>query len=132
KLRNDNYDAILLAKAGVERLKIDLSEFHVEILKPTEFVPAPAQGVLGLQIRENDTRMFSIINQLNNKAVEQQIAIERKVLNLMDGGCQLPLGVYCENPDSIYVSFANTWQEGAKLKHFTPSDFSLNAENIVA
>jgi hydroxymethylbilane synthase len=53
KLRDGKYDAILLAKAGVDRLKIDLSEFHVFVLDPTDFVPAPAQGVLALQIRCN-------------------------------------------------------------------------------
>jgi hydroxymethylbilane synthase len=132
KLRDGNYDAILLAKAGVERLKIDLSEFHVVVLDPKEFVPAPAQGVLGLQIRDEDERMFRIIQQLNNGAVEQQIVIERKVLNLMEGGCQLPLGVYCESQDSVYVSFAKKWEDGAKLSHFTNSNFELNAENIVA
>ncbi|HUH34015.1 MAG TPA: hydroxymethylbilane synthase, partial [Daejeonella sp.] len=55
KLRDEDYDAIMLAKAGVQRLNLDLSEFHVEEIDPTELVPAPAQGVLALQIRESDT-----------------------------------------------------------------------------
>ena len=54
KLRDGGYDAILLAKAGIDRLGLDLSEFHCVTLDPTEFVPAPAQGVLGLQIRSED------------------------------------------------------------------------------
>ena len=58
KLRDKKYDAIMLAAAGVERLGIDLSEFKVIRLDPREFVPAPAQGVLGLQIRENDHTLF--------------------------------------------------------------------------
>ncbi len=52
KLRDEKYDAIMIAKAGVCRLGIDLSEFHVEELSPTELIPAPAQGVLAIQIRE--------------------------------------------------------------------------------
>lgn len=131
KLRDRHYDAILLAKAGVDRLNLDLSDFHVVVLNPKEFVPAPAQGVLGLQIRENDARMFEIMQKMNNKAVEKQIFIERKVLNLMDGGCQLPLGVYCENENSVFVSFANSWEKGASLFHFTNDNFELTAENIV-
>ena len=55
KLREGNYDAIMIAAAGVYRLNIDLEEFHVEVLDPKEFVSAPAQGVLGLQIREEDS-----------------------------------------------------------------------------
>jgi len=112
KLREGNYDAIMLAKAGVSRLEIDLSEFHVITLDPKEFVPAPAQGVLGLQIRENDTELFKLLQQMNDRAVQKRINIERKVLNLLDGGCQLPLGVYCEEEYGImktWVSQAETW-----------------------
>ena len=54
KLREGLYDAILLAKAGTERLDLDLSDLHVEKLSPKEFVPAPAQVVLAWQIREAD------------------------------------------------------------------------------
>ncbi|MFN5634617.1 MAG: hydroxymethylbilane synthase, partial [Flavobacteriia bacterium] len=95
KLRDGGYDAILLAKAGVDRLQIDLSEFHVHVLDPEEFVPAPAQGVLALQIRKSDQALFEILQKMNHPEVQKRIAVERKVLNLMDGGCQLPLGVYC-------------------------------------
>jgi hydroxymethylbilane synthase len=131
KLRDGNYDAILLAKAGVDRLKIDLSEFHVEVLDPREFVPAPAQGVLGLQIRENDERMKVVVSKLNNEAVAKSIAVERRVLNLMDGGCQLPLGVFCENEKSIYVSFAKNWQAGATIHHFELESSEASAIQIV-
>jgi hydroxymethylbilane synthase len=61
KLRDEKYDAIMLAKAGVTRLGIDLSEFHVEELTPTEFIPAPAQGALAIQIRESNTELFEDI-----------------------------------------------------------------------
>jgi hydroxymethylbilane synthase len=131
KLRDGNYDAILLAKAGVDRLKIDLSEFHVEVLDPKEFVPAPAQGVLGLQIRENDTALASILSQLNDTAVQQRIGLERKVLNLLEGGCQLPLGVYCENTENVYVSHAKNWEDGAKYSHYSITTFEGLAEQIV-
>ena len=87
KLRDKKYEAIMLAAAGVERLKIDLSEFKVIRLDPKEFVPAPAQGVLGLQIREDDEELFQYINKLNSDTIEDIIGIERKVLNLFDGGC---------------------------------------------
>ncbi len=105
KLRDGNYDAILLAKAGVDRLEINLDEFHVEILPVNEFVPAPAQGVLGLQIREDDQEMTTILAQLNHPEIKRRIDIERGVLNKMDGGCQLPLGVFVDE-EVIYVGFA--------------------------
>ena len=105
--------AILLAKAGVDRLKIDLSEFEVIEMNPTSFVPAPAQGVLGLQVREGDQAIFDTIHKLNNSTIENRISIERKVLNLMEGGCQLPLGVYCDENNSVFVSYSDDWTTGS-------------------
>lgn len=118
KLRDENYDAILLANAGVIRLKIDLSEFEAVALNPSEFVPAPAQGVLGLQIRESDVVLAEILDKLDHKETRERIAIERKVLNRLDGGCQLPLGVYCPNTEEAYVAFSNSFSEPAFYKHY--------------
>lgn len=131
KLRDGQYDAILLAKAGVSRLNIDLSEFHVVELNPKQIVPAPAQGVLALQIRENEPELFEEIQKLNNPWVEKQIGIERKVLNLMEGGCQLPLGVYCDT-ENVFVSFAKQWQDGAKNFVFHYSENENLAHEIVS
>ncbi len=95
KLRNEEYDAIMLAKAGVSRLGLDLSDLHVEEIGPTEFIPAPAQGVLAIQIRENDKELFDVLQALNHPEVAEALAVERKVLRLFGGGCHLPLGCYC-------------------------------------
>jgi hydroxymethylbilane synthase len=91
KLRDGQYDAIMLAAAGVERLQINLDEFVVEKLDPKIFVPAPAQGVLALQTRENDVELIEALQVIHQKEVADKINVERKVLNLFDGGCQLPL-----------------------------------------
>lgn len=135
KLRDKKYDAIMLAAAGVERLHINLSEFKVIRVDPKEFIPAPAQGVLGLQIREEDHELFEYINKLNSEKVADTIGIERKVLNLFDGGCQLPLGVYCikeDNKFKVWTSKAESWNEMPKriyMESFTDEGF---AEKIVS
>lgn len=131
KLQEGQYDAILLAKAGVDRLKIDLSEFHVVVLDPTEFIPAPAQGVLALQIREEDEALFTLLQKMNHSTVQNQIAIERKVLNLMQGGCQLPLGVYCDDNNVVFVSYTANWEDGANWYEYATDDLSNLAEIIV-
>lgn len=95
KLRDGQCDALMLAAAGVTRLNIDLSEFHVQLLDPTSFIPAPAQGVLGWQCRREDDEILSLLQQLNNQEVADAIHIERTLLQKLEGGCQLPLGVYC-------------------------------------
>lgn len=102
KLRDENYDAILLAKAGVNRLKIDLSEFHVEVIEPTELIPAPAQGALAIQIRETDTELYALLQQIHDPETASQIAVERKVLNMFEGGCHMPLGCYCKKENGKY------------------------------
>ena len=102
KLRDGLYDAIVIAYAGVERLKLDISDLHAYKIPSWQMVPAPAQGVLALQIREEDQHLMQILSQLNNEEVQNRIAIERGVLNLFDGGCQLPLGVYCEKEKDTY------------------------------
>jgi hydroxymethylbilane synthase len=111
KLREKQYDAILLARAGVERLEIDLSEFHVEILPSQQFVPAPAQGALALQCREGDEEIISILNHLNHASTVECVFIEREILRRMNGGCQLPLGAFAVKEGNTFVchlAFAKT------------------------
>lgn len=96
KLRENQFGAIVLATAGLNRLKIDLSEFQVVQMHPREFVPAPAQGVLAYQTRTDDIEMRKIITKIGDEDVAYRTNVERKVLKMMDGGCHLPLGVYCE------------------------------------
>lgn len=112
KLRDEDYDAIMIAKAGVHRLGIDLSEFYVEELEPIELIPAPAQGVLAIQIRESDTRLFQQLQALNNPDIAEQIAVERKVLNMFDGGCHMPLGCYCRKDGQFYQVWTAKANEG--------------------
>ncbi|WP_374949992.1 hydroxymethylbilane synthase [Mucilaginibacter sp.] len=112
KLRDEKYDAIMLAKAGVTRLGIDLSEFHVEELTATEFIPAPAQGALAIQIRESDHALFETLQALNHPDVAEELALERGVLKMFGGGCHLPLGVYCRRDDGKFQVFTSKADDG--------------------
>ena len=96
KLREGHYDAIILAAAGIERLELDLSDLISKKLHPREFVPAPAQGIIGYQVREDDHEMRRIIKLIHHPQTASRSNVERQVLRMMDGGCQMPLGVYCE------------------------------------
>jgi hydroxymethylbilane synthase len=97
KLRAGEYDAILLAAAGIARLKLDTSDLLVNVLEPMEFVPAPGQGALGLQIRTEDAALKAAIQCVNHAETAAAVMLEREVLRNLDGGCQLPLGAYCTN-----------------------------------
>ncbi|MCQ6960787.1 hydroxymethylbilane synthase [Mucilaginibacter aquariorum] len=126
KLRDENYDAIMLAKAGVTRLGIDLSEFHVEELTPTEFIPAPAQGVLAIQIRESNTDLFEALQALHHPEVAEDLALERGVLKMFGGGCHLPLGVYCRRDDGKFQVFTSKAEAGDEF----PDRFFIESDTL--
>ena len=132
KLRQGQYDAILLARAGVLRLELDLSDLETIVLDPTSFIPAPAQGVLGLQTRVSDTVTTEILQKLHHTEVATRIGLERSVLRQMDGGCQLPLGVYCID-EQVYVSFSSSSKEAAQntVYAYVPGQETELASKIV-
>lgn len=125
KLRDENFDAIMLAKAGITRVNVDLSDFHVEELPPVEIIPAPAQGVLAIQIRESDNQLSEVLQSINNAAVADTIAVERKVLNLFDAGCHAPLGCYCRKQGDLY----EVWTSNAEDSETFPDRLYLAAES---
>jgi hydroxymethylbilane synthase len=134
KLREGQFDAILLAKAGVDRLNLNVSDLHVIPLDVEDLVPAPAQGVLAIQTRSNDTELITALQQLNAQKIQQTIHIERRVLNRMKGGCQLPLGVhanYHDNRYSVWVAFAASWNAPVLKFQLEGSDESALIEEIL-
>ena len=99
KLRTGEYHGIVLASAGVNRLGIDLSEFEHIKFNPIEFIPSPAQGIIAYQCRKDDLNVRRILKDVHHKATGLISNVERKILKLMEGGCQLPLGAYCYQDD---------------------------------
>lgn len=93
KLRDGQYDAILVAAAGVQRLGLDVSDLHSILLDKEQFLPAPAQGILGLQVRADDRRVGAIVSRLGSTKAAREAELERGLLKRFDGGCSLPLGV---------------------------------------
>lgn len=106
KLRNGDFDAILLAFAGVHRLKLNIDDLHAVKIAPEKFVPSPAQGVLAFQCRENDEPMITMLSKIHHADVAETINVERKVMNLFQGGCHMPLGVYCEKVGGKFNVYA--------------------------
>lgn len=133
KLRTGDYHAILLAKAGVDRLGLDLSEFILYALPTDEFIPAAAQGALAIQMRSEDNTK-AVEAAMHHLPTAELISIERKVLKGINGGCQIPFGVHCTAEKGIlelqvfcmksgqakFASFSSDSQEGLAeiaLKH---------------
>ena len=136
KLRDGGFDAILLAAAGVSRLEIDMSDFELVKLHPKEMVPAPAQGVLAWQTCTDDKNVRRLMKKLHNADTAAVTNIERKVLQLMDGGCHMPLGVYCEidsmNNYHVWAAKAVTWNSPVVRTRLSSNTNLQLAEKIVA
>jgi hydroxymethylbilane synthase len=91
KLREGEFDAILLAAAGLERL--GLASEIAEVFTPDRLCPAPGQGALGVQTRVHDEAQM-VCGRLNHEPSGQAVEAERAVLAGLGGGCQLPVGAY--------------------------------------
>lgn len=99
-------DAVILASAGIDRLEIDLSNYKTLRFNPIEFIPAPAQGVNAYQCRASDKATRRLLRSIHQEEVASCTNVERKILKLLDGGCQLPLGAYVTKDHLGYHCYA--------------------------
>jgi len=94
RLKRGDYDAIILAAAGVTRL--GLREHVTEYLSPEEFPPAVSQGVIGVCARADDEPTLDLLRALDDAAARLAVSAERALLARLEGGCQVPLGALAE------------------------------------
>ncbi|ADY73204.1 Porphobilinogen deaminase [Desulfurobacterium thermolithotrophum DSM 11699] len=93
KLKEEQYDAIILAAAGVKRLGWE-NEID-EILSSDKMIPSVSQGILGIEGREDDPEIERIVKEaINSRESEIAATVERAFLRTVEGGCQVPLGCY--------------------------------------
>ena len=102
KLAENDWDAIVLARAGLERLGFSLTQieitfegrqFFIEVLPRESFLPAGGQGVIALQIRADDEEMRAIVDSVNDHETLLCLRAEREFLRLLHGDCNSPVGV---------------------------------------
>ncbi len=125
KLDTDEFDAILLARAGLERL--GLAGNISFVFDPAVFIPAPAQGALGIQTRANDDETNEIITAIDDENARTTTAAERKILTTMQCGCHAPVGAYAEiNSGEINIRAFISDLEG---KNFIGREFAGPAED---
>jgi len=94
KLEEGKFDAIILARAGVERL--GLSDKISFCFDPRKFIPAPAQGALAVQTRTDDVETAEIISAIDDKNARTTALAERQVLATLQCGCHAPVGAFAE------------------------------------
>jgi hydroxymethylbilane synthase len=113
KLRAGDFDGLMLAAAGLDRLGLDLAGLHRVDLDPTVFLPAPAQGALALEIRRGDP-LGDALTDLHDVPGFPTVAAERGLLALLDAGCQLALGAHATRAGGDVV--LDAWFEGERAQ----------------
>ena len=122
KLRLGDYDAIVLAAAGLERLELDLSDLDTYHLPTDIMMPAPAQGALALETRREAYEVASILTDLHHIQTYKVVAAERGLMAMLQGGCQLALGAYASYENGLVKLQA--WYEGKRVAVENPSSES--------
>ena len=89
KLRKGEFDGIILAEAGMERLEIDIKK------QKLPFIPSPNQGIIAVVSRK-DTEAYTVLRKLNHDATMIEGTVERIIMEVLGGGCVVPMGVFAQ------------------------------------
>ena len=94
KVSGDNYDAIVLAQAGISRLGVDVKHTPLSI---EDFSPSPGQGAIAIVARADDAETISMLKKIEDTDSRLEIEAERSLSDYVDSGCRFPLGAYAKS-----------------------------------
>jgi len=126
KLAENEWDAVVLARAGLERLgllhaRTEISfegqRFFLEILPCEIFLPAGGQGIIVLQVRSDDQRTKTIVDPVNDRGTLLCLQAEREFLRRLQGDCNCPVGVLAKIEDGKMKMRAQVFLQGAVAPH---------------
>lgn len=95
KLDNGEYDAVILAAAGLERIEIKKENYNITYFDYMDFLPAPCQGIIAVESRKNDF-ITPIIQKINDINTFKIFETERCVISALNADCSMPVGAYSE------------------------------------
>jgi hydroxymethylbilane synthase len=114
KLEQGEYDAIILASAGLRRL--GKTEWVKQIIPAEVMCPAAGQGALGIEIREGDAKTRDLLSFLEDPSTRAATTCERALLNSLGGGCQVPIGAFAKmNTGTLHLESMVADPDGSKL-----------------
>nr|WP_317402527.1 hydroxymethylbilane synthase [Plesiomonas shigelloides] len=114
KLDNGEYDAIILAAAGLRRLGLE-ARIRAR-LSVQQSLPAVGQGAIGIECRLDDARVRALLAPLNHADTADRVVAERAMNNRLQGGCQVPIGSYAElTGDQLYLRALVGAPDGSRL-----------------
>lgn len=115
RIDNEGLDGVILAAAGINRLGLKL-EKKVIPLENDVVLCSPCQGILGIEIRENDEKMEKVLKTIEDKNASIQAEAERAFLKGAGGSCHIPVGAYCEiDNENITLSGLLGTEDGSKM-----------------
>jgi len=97
KASGENYDAIVLAQAGISRLGVDVKFFPLSI---DDFSPSPGQGAIAIVARAADSQTISMLKKIEDTDSRLEIEAERALSDYVDSGCRFPVGAYAKSNGS--------------------------------
>ena len=140
-VRNQEWSALILARAGLRRLHLAPEQERLSFLDASLFVtnltgllPAAGQGAIALQCRANDSAVRSILSRINDPVSWDCVTAEREFLRLVGGGCSVPIGVYARMEGDTMTLAAIVFEETGKFRQGSvtmPARAPLDAAEVL-
>ena len=131
KLKEGQYDGIILAAAGIERLGYENEEeFHYEYLEPETFLPAAGQGILAVESRMDDAETAEMLAAIHDAEAACLLAAERSFLKTIGGSCNAPAAAYCRKEGGRFLMDAMFVKDGAHLRR-AHMDIAADAQSML-
>ncbi|MDC3145299.1 hydroxymethylbilane synthase [Candidatus Pelagibacter sp.] len=130
KLENNEYDAIILSKAGIETLNLQnkiTDEFDV-----TKLIPCAGQGIIAIQCNENDQDLLRLIEKINDTQTRIIANTEREVLKILEGDCDTAIGVFARINNGKIELTAELFSIDGKRRFFIREDGDIENNMILA
>lgn len=114
KASGDDYDGVILAAAGV--IRMGLEGEVAEFLSTADFVPAPGQGALAVEVRSDDEQMLAMLSDIEHPPTRRAVMAERAFLEVLGGGCEVPVGAYARTEgDTMVMTVFLSSPDGANV-----------------
>jgi hydroxymethylbilane synthase len=135
KVRSGEYDAVVLARAGLARL--DRLDDATEVLDPLQVLPAPGQGALAVECRADDADLVRDLVALDDPATRAAVTAERSVLATLEGGCSAPIGAMAEvaegdDGDELWIRAVALSPDGTLSVRMSATGTPQNAADLGA
>ena len=130
KLENNEYDAIILSKAGIDSLNLQnkvTDEFDV-----AKLVPCAGQGIIAIQCNENNQDILRLIEKINDKQTRIIANTEREVLKILEGDCDTAIGVFATIKNNKIELTAELFSVDGKSRFFIKEDDDIENHMILA